>query len=246
MPFRKTIKSVAKRVYSKGKRAFKKRYVKGGQPNIKNIMADVKMLKHLVNTEKKRVDINHVGQGVGQFAGAVSGNYALSINPTPAQGITGSTRNGLSIKIVSMCMDLQVQQQSGSLNDIKLRYYIVCRPDNSNNPSANTSIGQFLEPNPFSAVNDFWSSRDPEFFTAFRVIKTGVIDVKQDAITGGTTIVQKKIPLKLNHHHKYNTDGTNVTTKNAFYFFAVASGGDTVANTGLLMSYNCRWYFTDN
>jgi len=97
-----------------------------------------------------------------------------------------------------------------------------------------------------SGVNDYYSARDPEYFTAFRVIKCGVVSLHQDQITSGSATVQKKIPLKFNHHLKYNTDGSTTTTKNQMYLFVTCSGGDLGTATGATIQYNMRWYYTDN
>jgi len=248
MAFKKYAKRVVRRVARKVYGAAKKRYVKKGMPNVKNIYKDVAMLKHLVNVEKKRFDVTLSNTvGVAQVAGAgVSGAYATIITPFPLEGVTQSTRIGNSLKITSACIDLQFTQQASTVNRLKCRWYIVCRPDNGFNYTASTSLTQFLEVNPFSTVNDYFSSRDPEYFTAMKVIKQGQVTLHTDSVTSSRSNMQVKIPLKLNHHLKFNTDATNITTKNQFYLFVTASDGDVLTNTGAALLYNCRWYFTDN
>ena len=247
MAFIKKAKRFAKKVGKRVVRAAKKRYVTKGGPNIKNIYKDVMMLKHLVNIEKKRSDITTTGALVAQFVGAgVSGQYSANITPVLVEGVAQGQRIGQSVKLVSGCLDIQFSQQANSVNDIKVRWYIVCRPDNSSAYTAATSIAQFLEPNPFSVVNDYYSSRDPEYFTAFKVIKSGVVDIKEDPIASGTSIVQKKIPLRFDHHLKFNTDASTTTTKNNMMLFCTASAGDWGLATGVTFSYNMRWYYTDN
>lgn len=234
------------------KRTIKKRYTKGKKGkktlNIRAISKDVMMLKNLVNVEKKRVDVfTGTALGVGQTSGAgITGASCVQINPVIAQGITNGTRNGNSVKLVSCYLSLQVAQQANTVNDLKLRYYVICRPDNAALYAPAAIIQQLLEVNPFSNVQDFYSSRDPEYFNAFRIIKSGIIDLRQDQITGGQSIIQKNIPLKLNHHLKYNSNASTDTVKNAMYLLIVSSGGDTVALTGASYAYNARFYFTDN
>jgi len=248
MAFKKKALRYGKRVAKKAYGMAKKRYVKKGGPNIKNIYNDVMMLKHLVNVEKKRFDkTTVVPLTVAQLATTgVSGQLATILSPNPAQGTSGATRVGNSIKVVSGCLDMKFSQQSGAINDMKLRWVIVCRPDNSANISAATAIAEFYEPNPFSGVSDYWSSRDPEYFNVFKVIKSGIIHLKQDQITSGQSIQQIKVPLKFNHHLKYNTDGSTTTTKNQFYLFVTGSAGDIGALSGAFLEYNMRWYYTDN
>jgi len=241
----------AKRGYRKASKFVKKvnrHPVTKGLARVAKLASNVQMLMHLANIEKKRFDRTQtVPQAVAQLATTgISGQFAVILTPTPSQGVSGTTRVGNSIKVVSGCLDMQFHQQSGAINDIKIKWYLVCRPDNAANYTPTTAIAEFFEPNPFSGVNDYWSSRDPEFFSAFKVIKSGVVDLKQDAITNGNSIKQIKVPLKFNHHLKFNTDGTVITTKNQFYLFAVASAGDNGALSGAYILYNMRWYYTDN
>lgn len=247
--FRKYAKKVARggaKFARKVGKNVRKRY--SGKSAIPNLLKDVSMLKHLVNIEKKRFDIT--AQTAVTFAQSnttgVSGQYAINIGPTPGQGAGQSQRVGNSIKLVSGCLDMSFSQQASTLNNLKVKWWLVCRPDNSSAYTASTSIAQFFEPNPFSGVNDYYSSRDPEYFTAFKVIKTGTIVLHQDQISGGAVLVQKKYPLKFNHHLKYNTDGTTTTTKNQMILFVQCSGGDVFLTTGATLQYNMRWYYTDN
>lgn len=248
MALRKTIKSVAKRVYAKGKRAFKKRYVKRGGPNVANIYKDVMMLKSLVNVEKKRFDTTSAGPlTIGQTAGVgVSGGVCVNVSPAIAEGITGSTRNGLSFKIVSCCLDMYFNQSVNATNAVKIKWYMIMKKDNGVDTTNAQAYAQFLEPNPFSNVIDYHSSRDPEFFTAYRVMKSGVVNLQQDSITSQIAYAQRKIPLKLNFHQKFNSDVSTITTKNKVFMIFVLDTGDAVALTGAQVQYNLRWYYTDN
>jgi len=244
MAFKKYVKKQVKRAGNFAK----KRYVKKGMPNVANIYKDVKMLKSLINIEKKRYDVPLAVPGiVGQYNTLLlSGQYVADISPRPAQGVTLNTRVGNSFKIVSAMISIQFAQQVTAVNDVKLKWFIVCLKDNSDVPTIANSITRFFEPNPFSNVNDYYSNRDPEFFTNFRVIKTGVANLRQDSVTGGTSYVQVKCPLKLNIHQKYNTDVSVTTTKNQLLLMVVASSGDVATNTAATLQYNCRYYYTDD
>lgn len=239
--FKKVVKRTATKRYTKGARG--KRTL-----NLKKIGQDVMMLKNLVNVEKKRVDLfTATALAVGQLAGAgITGANCTQITPVIAQGITNSTRNGNSVKLTSLYLSMQYAQQANTINDIKLRYYIICRPDNAALYAPAAITQQFLEANPFSSVQDFYSSRDPEYFGAFRVIKRGTVNLKQDQITSGQSIVQINVPLKLNYHLKYNSNASTDTVKNNLYLLVVCSGGDTTLLTGASLAYNARYYFTDN
>lgn len=242
-------KKVAKRIYKKGKKFLKKRYVRKGAPNMKNIIKDVKMLKHLVNVEKKRSDTTvTIAQPFARSNASADGAYHAILSPTISQGLQGNERVGNSIKLVSGCLDVSIEQQVNALNSNKIKLMIVCRQENAANYTSTATLNSLLEVNPFTSRRDFYSNRDPEFFSEFRVIKSITMLLAQDNISSGIARIQKKIPLKFNHHLKYNNDGTTTTTKNQFYLIALASDGEMASPTltGAQIQYNMRWYFTDN
>lgn len=201
----------------------------------------------LMNVEKKRAEVSQ-GQGVsfGQFSSTSSGNYATDITPVISQGVTGNTRNGLSIKLVSACMDIQINQSVNTQSEFRYKWYIVCRPDASLATNASVAISQFFEVNPFSNVIDYHSNRDPEYFHQFRVLKSGYGKLTSDQISTQTSYNQFKIPLKLKHHLKYNTDASTTTVKNQMFLFVVADSGEVTALTGGQIRYNMRYYYVDN
>jgi len=214
------------------------------------IVKDLAMLKHLVNIEKKRIDVTQstaVAFAQSNTTG-VSGAYSALLSPKPDEGVAQGQRIGQSIKLVSGCLDMQITQQANTLNALKVKYWLVKRADNSSNYSSALSISQFFEANPFSGVVDYYSARDPEFFTAFKVVKTGTMVLPQDQITTGTAIKQIKVPLTFNDHLKFPTDLVGNTTKNQFYLFVTCSGGDIAPAilSGATIVYNMRWYYTDN
>ena len=107
----------------------KKRYTTKGKANVGAIVKDVMMLKRMINVEKKRVDNSLlVPASFGASAGAgVSGYYATIITPSIAQGLTGATRNGNSLKITSACIDLFFGQSVNTVNQVKIRYTLFDR-----------------------------------------------------------------------------------------------------------------------
>ena len=202
----------------------------------------------LMNVEKKRLDVapNQTGTAFALTAGLASGAYVSDITPAISQGISGTTRNGNSIKLVSACLDIQVKQQPSCVNQFRYKYFIVCRPDASQTLTPTIAFDQFCDVNPFTGFRDIHSNRDPEFYGQFRVIKRGSGSLSQDQVTSGVGYNQFKIPLKLNHHLKYNSDASTTTTKNQMFLFFVADSGDSVAGTGALAYYNVRYYYVDN
>jgi len=224
------------------------KYVRGAS-SLYSLGEKVAMLTHLVNVEKKRSDITvMIAQPFGRSNGGSDGAYHAIISPTIIQGITGDERIGNSIKLVSGCLDVSIEQQVNAINSIKIKLWIICRPENAGGYSASNTLNQLLEINPFTQRRDYYSNRDAEYFSEFRVIKCLNLELKQDQISTGTARIQKKIPLKLNHHQKFNTDGSSVSTKNQFYLIATASDGEMMSPslTGAQIQYNMRWYYTDN
>ncbi len=237
-------KSGLKKTYRKVRTMAKKRY-----SNRANIVKDIQMLKHLVNVEKKRSDITvQIYQPFGRANGASDGGYHAIISPTIIQGVSQGERTGNSIKLVSGCLDVSIEQQANAVNANKLKLWIICRPENAGGYSAANTYSQLLEQNPFTQRRDFYSNRDPEYFSEFRVIKCVTMTLTQDQISTGTARIQKKIPLKFNHHLKYNSDGSSVPTKNQMYLVVTASDGDMSSPTltAAQIAYNMRWYYTDN
>jgi hypothetical protein len=211
-------------------------------------IAKIAQMVKMFNVEKKRVDISVQTANFAQFNGAVvtGGAYCASLTPVIPQGITGSTRNGNSLKLVSACLDIQFLQQSAAINNSNIRWYLVSRPDNALDMLASTAIADFLEPNVFSAVVDYHSNRDPEFFKSYKIIKQGTVKMLADSVSTNSFIAQRKIPLKLNHHLRYNTDASTITTINKFFIIFTQDSGDSNIATGCTASYAMRYYYVDN
>jgi len=237
-------KSGLKKTYRKVRTMAKKRY-----SNRSNIAKDVAMLKHLVNVEKKRSDTTvTIAQPFARANGGSDGAYHAILSPTIVQGITSNERVGNSVKLVSGCLDVSIEQQINAVNANKLKLLIVCRQENAANYTSSATLNTMFEVNPFTSRRDFYSNRDPEYFSEFKIIKSVTMTLSQDQISTGTARIQKKIPLRFNHHLKYNNDGTTTTTKNQFYIIVLASDGEMAspALTGAQIQYNMRWYYTDN
>lgn len=237
---RQRVKSVVK--------AAKKRYVSNGSVNTQRIAGDIMLLKRALNVEKKRSDVAQ-GNGVSfaQFAGTSSGAYTADVTPVISQGVTGTTRNGLSVKLVSACLDIQIRQSVNTSSEFRFKWYLVCRPDASIFTNAAVAFNDFLENNLFSGVRDYHSNRDPETYHQFRVIKTGKGKLVADSISGQISYYQTKVPIKLSHHLKYQTDISTTTTKNQLFLFAVGDTGESAtALSGGQIFFNIRYYYVDN
>lgn len=235
------VKKVAKKAYG----GYKKVMKYSTAINAAATLAKAGM--HLMNIEKKRVDVaDGVGVPLGLQATAADGAFKVDLSPAIPQGVTGNTRNGNSIKFVSACLDFQVSQQVNAINQFRYKWYLVNRPDASIAQSATDCHLKMFEPNLFTGFRDYHANRDPEFFHQVRIIKSGRGYLSQDSLTAGVGINQHKVPLKLSLHQKYATDAALSTTKNQIYLIIVADSGDTNASTGCVVKYNMRFYYVDN
>lgn len=243
------VKRYVKKQAKRAGKYLKKRYVSKGSVNLKKIVSDVKLLKSLVNVEKKRVDTTVIiAQPFGRANASADGAYHAILTPNIPQDLTGSGRTGNSVKLVTGCLDVAITQQVNAINKNKICLWIICRQDNAGGYSSTNTLNQLLEINPFTSRRDFYSNRDPEYFSEFQIIKKVTMVLDQDSLSTGQTNIQRKIPLKFNHHLKYNTDASSTTTKNQFYLIVTAADGEMASPslTGCQIQYNMRWYYTDN
>lgn len=248
MPYNRKV-PFHKRVSRFVRKTVKKNYGTFAKPKLSNIAKDISMLKHLVNVEKKKTDVTlSTPTGIGQFQQtslATTGCFVQRLTPTIAQGVASNQRTGNSLKLVSAMVNMNFVQQTSNADSMKLKWYIINVPEEDMGLS--DVENKFFEENPFSGVIDYNSSRDPEYFTQFKVVRTGNVYLKADPthLTPSSN-ANVKCPLRLNHHLKYNANDTEVSTKNQFYLYIIADRGDINANTGATIQYNTRWYYTDN
>lgn len=241
----KKLRRAGKKVYKKAIHPYVNK--KKGYNNRMKLYKEVATIKRLINPEKFKFDHTVTSPvAFAQYTGASAGYYASAIYPQPIQGDTGVSRQGNSIKAVSCCIDVKITQDVNTNNDFRFKWMVICKPDNTTDTNASTMMSTMFEVNPFSSIIDYHSPRDPEYFQAYRVIRSGFGMLHCDQITGQTSYFQRKILLRLDHHMKFNTDASVVTTKNKFYFVVIADTGDTAGQAGGLLQYNARWYYVDN
>lgn len=255
------------------KKAVKGRYFSGSgysKPKINQMGKDIMYLKSVLNPEKKVFQQFGTNVGLGQVNGNANGYYALDITPIPAQGTTSVTRNGNSIKLHSLFMRFQFQQQANTANQVKVRIYIVLIKG-----TPNTSVGAFpagimLDPNPFvtggGSIYDYHSSTNPDYFGTWKIIRKKDITVKNDSVSGNNMITDFGLPIKYfrgkGHHIRYAQDGSQQIADGQLLMVVLADNGNvsgttpstlagittgsTAINTGCLFNYNMQHYFYDN
>lgn len=249
-----------RKYYKKAKKAIKKRYFKGkgySRPNVGTMVKDIKLLKSIMNSEKKNYITTLQAYPVGQLNINNGGYFGQDITPIPAQGTTDITRNGDSIKLCSAYIkfqfwDMTSTQQSMRVKIILLR--VMGAPQ-----TASTVVSQFLKPNPMvtgGTIYDFNSSTNPDFFGQYKIIKIKTFKT-QDNYSSQVAIRDITIPLKFNHHIRFTNNTTTVSDGQLMCIVLTDSGNigtiSTVtgapvlaASSGLNMNFNMTFYYYDN
>lgn len=254
MAFRKFLKKAGRRVFKKAKRFVKKRY--GGPKGVSRVVKDVAMLKHLVNVEKKRISIINSSLLVGQVFANLGGFVAQDITPVMSQGLGFAQRNGSSIKIVSGYFKFQFWSQASNNHTTRLRIELWKVAGNTAN--ASTELDEIYNATPNVNIRDFNSLRNPDYFGGSRKFLTKYITMPAPQYAGQTQIKEIAIPLKLDHHIRYDGN-TNTVVGGQILMFIFADSGNTsstvstlanipiaLGTSAVIYNQDLRWYYTDN
>lgn len=264
--------SLVKKVFTKARRAVQNRYIKKRSnyaPKWKRIVRDVTRMKAMLNVEKKRwlVPVSAT-QVVGQVNHNASGHYLYDITPQPIQGNGYDQRSGNSIKWTSSFIEFQFNTQNNDRGCSGMIYFIkiVGEP----RTTISNIMPQFLQPNYFiqnsnagsPAIYDTTSSRNPDYFKNFQVIRKKRFGFKPDDYSTQTYGKNVKLGLKLKDHHvkwSLNTSSTTPSQGQVLMLIVLDNGNSNSANastltnvyqqsanTGLYLNYNMIHYYVDN
>lgn len=258
------IKKYARKVARKVGKAVKGRYFKGkgySKPRIANMVRDINTLKSMVNAEKKRNTVSSINNNVGQVSVNASGHYIVDVTPNPTQGTGYNNKTGNSIKWHSSHYDFQIYGQSANVSGIKLKFEwvkVIGLPYSS----LNDIFGKYIVPNPFitgGTIYDVTSSRDPDYFKNFQVVKRTYATLRPDVITGDIPVKQFSVGFKLRNHHVRNNDNDPTLSMGQIFLIVTADRGNwgasnstcaglsnTLANSGAFMSWERTDYYYDN
>lgn len=212
------VKRIAKKVFKRGKKFVKRRYVgRKGKLRTRRIARDVAYLKSMINAEKKhlRTDVENVV--MGQVNGNSNGYYVVDVSPAPSQGTGFQERIGNSIKLHSTHWEMMIQRQSGPsiVSPIKLNIKIIRIEGEPYGTLSNAIEGKFLYHNPFidtANIFDYHSGRVPEYFKNYRVLKNMNIYMPGNQISGQLSNKTIKFGLKYKGLHiKWKGDGISQT-----------------------------------
>lgn len=246
MAFRKGARRFVKKAGKAVVSAAKKRYTKGGKVNVMRIASDAAKLVRLMNVEKKYIDNSRSVNGdFSQLSTLSAGYFIEEVTPQIQQGVTGSARTGNSVKLVSARLDFQVRGQSSTINELRYKYYLICKPD-ALITSFSQVVTECFDVNLFGANYDYHSLRDPEHFKNYKIVAQGSGKLIADSLSGQLGINQAHRYLKLNHHLKYDSNVSSSPVVNKFFLVFFADSGDKSTNTGATLDWGMRTWFVDN
>lgn len=259
-----------KKFVSKAKKYVKKRYNVGGKRpaksvNTAQITADVMKLMSMVNAEKKLNNIGTISSPVGQVAGNITGTLCLDVTPMMAEGADQFTRNGISIKLHTQLWQIQLSQQSGATcaNTFTFELWLNKGPvlDQA------TLLAQVYDPSVFSGVIDITSTRNPDHFKDYQLIRKIKRKLTDPSYAGDLTNTTFTVPVKFNrgkgHHIRYTgTGSTNYLTDvqaGQIFIICRADNGNRHAvnistlpvaikalNTGITFNWAVKTWYYDN
>jgi len=265
MAFRKFVK----RAVRGAKRVVKKRYnigkKKRGGVNTGAIAADVMKLMSMVNAEKKIYTLALQSNSVGQVRINATGAQCFDITPMMGQGTDQFTRNGISVKLHSQLWQFQVIQQSAALsgNTIHIEMWYNSGPTRDQA----TLLTDMYEPSIFSGVIDMTSTRNPDHFKDYRLLRKVSRKLHDPAYAGDLVNSTFTIPIKFNrgkgHHIRYTGSGftnylNDVQAGQIFIIMRTNNGNSspttastlpvvvTGINTGLTVKWANKTWFYDN
>lgn len=261
MAFRKYARKVGKKVG----RAIKGRYFKGkgyGNPKLSTMARDINLLRSMVNSEKKRINISNRNLSVGQVSNATgSGHFLLDITPNPTQGTGYQNKTGSSIKLHSTHIDFQFSGQASTISGMRLKIEIV-KVVGQPFSTMSDVMGKFILPNNFitgGTVYDMSSSRDPDYFRNYVVIARKFAYLPPDQLTGDVPLKQVSMGIKYKNHHVRNNDNDPTLSSGQIFMLITADRGNnggsastltgiavSAAATGATLAYDIAHYFYDN
>lgn len=251
------VKKYVRRQTKRGINYIKKRY--SGPSGLNKVMSDVKLLKDIINTEKKFTERTISDTNVGQWSGTGSGHYLGDVTPIFNQGTSDNQRLGNSIKLCSHYATLFFRQQANLATDIKVTCILFKhKTDTYNATTMATYASQLFNPNPwYGTAIDMYSGRNVDYYRDFVFLNKKTFIIGKD--TTGTVNNYKQIKLsipksKLNYHMRFNDAGEIVDGN--IYLMVITNYGNIssttnspdnqTTSTGVTMRYYGRYYYYDN
>lgn len=227
------------------------------------LMSDVKLLKKVINAEKKTFTQTSTSGSIGQVNGNGSGHYLFDLTPVIAQGTGYQNRVGNSVKWCSGHLQFLFQAQSAVVKPIYMEIHLV-RVNGQPFSTMSDVMGKYITNNAFvndQTIYDTNSPRETDYFKNFTVIRK-IKTTFTPQFSGERVTKELNVGFKLNEHHiKWSADTATVSEGQIFLLILLNNGNSSgaTANTsasggvitqfvssGIDMKYNNTQYFYDN
>lgn len=263
MPFYKNLKKYAKKATkAAGKRygmSYGRRGLRMSKTSIPKIVKDVEMIKSRLNVEKKFVQGDVSNGSVGQAENAFAGHYISTLTPLVPLGTGENERNGGSIKLTGLTIQLQMLAQFNRWSSARLKACIVSSTD----PSPINVIADLWDPNPLTGFVDYYSNLNySNQKRAHKIERTVYFRLGRSETLSNSASVKATNALRISHKFDRVTrfEGSSNFPKDMHYFLIIfadsgnkgpiTSGNTGVMqpgdNTGIDMQEYFRWWYVDN
>lgn len=222
--------------------AAKSRYT--GKSAAGNIARDISMITRMLNTERKQVDTLLASTSV------VATGPLVSWVSSPAQGTTGSTRDGDSIKVVRIDANLFFGFGSGTTNSAANQVFTYALVKYKKTPSTGGStpfaIGDMLVVDgngnytPLSLPNN-------DLIENFQILANGQIVVETPWATASNNTVTRVVNLSIDcSFHQTFTGSTAATIVDNSVFWVVTALSGANTGGGSAFQHTTRLWYVDN
>lgn len=241
-------------------RRYKKKYY--GSKSIKKIV-NREIMK---NVEKKHDDINLASTDytMGQCAGNANAYFAADVTPYQIPGSNPNQHTGNSIDITSFYMQLQIRQMPAATAPARIKFYLF-RCKGSNTEVASALVGNLFNYNLFAGggnqIFDANSSMNIDYMGNYTLLKRWTCYLKADQFSGQQMPLTRSIgkrfkkPLKV----QWFAQTAGAYSQGRIILVALSDCGNAsaatastltnipvqTANTGQLLNFSIRWYYTD-
>lgn len=257
----------AKKYTKRATKAIGKRYgisygrrgVRMQKGSLDKVVKDVQMIKSRLNVEKKWIQGDVSNGTVGQAENAFAGYYISTLTPLVPLGTGENERNGNSIKMTGLTIQLQMLAQYNRWSSARLKACIV----SSTEPSPVNVINDLWDPNPLTGFVDYFSNLNySNQKRAHKIERTVYFYLGRSETLTNSASVKATNSLRINHKFDRITrfEGTDNFPKDMHYFLIIfcdngnkgpiTSGNPGVMqpgdNTGIEIQEYFRWYYVDN
>lgn len=263
MGFYKTAKKYAKKATkAAGKRygiSYGRRGLRMGKGSLNKVVKDVEMIKSRLNVEKKFVQGDITNGLVAQADAASPGYFISTLTPLIPLGTGENERNGGSIKLTGLTIQLQMLAQMNRWSSCRFKACIVSSTD----PAPVNVITDLWDVNPLTGFVDYYSNYNySNQRRAHKVERTIYFKLGRSETLSNSAAVKATSSLRISHKFDRVTrfEGSASFPKDIHYFlFIFADSGNysplTSGNTGVMQPGNetgveiqeyFRWWYVDN